>query len=80
MVSGKHRVLVRPFAWSWISQLAKPLSSLALMIANGEEVKIGVPFDGGVIKASCCHGREKVKPLVLRRRNIIVSRPSVVYR
>ncbi len=35
-----------------------------LMIANGEEVKIGVPFvDGGVIKAEVvAHGRgEKVK-------------------
>ena len=42
-----------------------------LMIANGEEVKIGVPFvDGGVIKAEVvAHGRgEKVKIVKFRRR------------
>ena len=40
-------------------------------IANGEEVKIGVPFvDGGVIKAEVvAHGRgEKVKIVKFRRR------------
>ena len=42
-----------------------------LMIANGEEVKIGVTFvDGGVIKAEVVdHGRgEKVKIVKFRRR------------
>ena len=42
-----------------------------LVIANGEEVKIGVPFvDGGVIKAEVvAHGRgEKVKIVKFRRR------------
>ena len=42
-----------------------------LMIANGEEVKIGVPFvDGGVIKAEVvAHGRgEKVRIFKMRRR------------
>ncbi|MDU5907739.1 MAG: 50S ribosomal protein L21 [Klebsiella pneumoniae] len=42
-----------------------------LMIANGEEIKIGVPFvEGGVIKAEVvAHGRgEKVKIVKFRRR------------
>ncbi|MEG7997189.1 50S ribosomal protein L21 [Klebsiella quasipneumoniae subsp. quasipneumoniae] len=42
-----------------------------LMIANGEEIKIGVPFvEGGVIKAEIvAHGRgEKVKIVKFRRR------------
>ena len=42
-----------------------------LMIANGEEIKIGVPFvEGGVINAEVfAHGRgEKVKIVKFRRR------------
>lgn len=42
-----------------------------LMIANGEDIKIGVPFvDGGKIKAEVvAHGRgEKIKIVKFRRR------------
>lgn len=52
-----------------------------LMIANGEEVKIGVPFvDGGVIKAEVvAHGRgEKLKSLSFVVVNTIVSSRAIV--
>lgn len=52
-----------------------------LMIANGEEVKIGVPFvDGGVIKAEVvAHGRgEKVKSLSFVAVNTTVSSRAIV--
>ncbi|MGQ0415641.1 50S ribosomal protein L21, partial [Bacillus sp. HC-TM] len=58
-----------PFAI--ISTSANSTVSPVAMIANGEEVKIGVPFvDGGVIKAEVvAHGRgEKVKIVKFRRR------------
>ena len=50
-----------------------------LMIANGEEVKIGVPFvDGGVIKAEVvAHGRG-VKSLSFVVVNTIVSSRAIV--
>ena len=55
----QHRVAkVRPFAWKSLDIATGEAVEFAevLMIANGEEIKIGVPFvDGGVIKAeSCC--------------------------
>lgn len=52
-----------------------------LMIANGEEVKIGVPFvDGGVIKAEVvAHGRGgKLKSLSFVVVNTIVSSRAIV--
>lgn len=52
-----------------------------LMIANGEEVKIGVPFvDGGVIKAEVvAHGQaRKLKSLSFVVVNTIVSSRAIV--
>lgn len=52
-----------------------------LMIANGEDIKIGVPYvDGGKIKAEVvAHGRgEKIKIVKFRRRKPIVSSRATV--
>ncbi|XPE60052.1 50S ribosomal protein L21 [Shigella flexneri] len=72
---GKQHQLarLRPFAWKKLDIATGESVEFAevLMIANGEEVKIGVPFvDGGVIKLKLLLMvvARKLKSLKFRRR------------